>query len=203
MPNSADPSDGAADARVRCAWLPAGDALYRRYHDEEWGVPVHEDARLLELLILEGAQAGLSWITVLRKRERYRVRLHGFDPQRLAACTPADIDDWMQDAGLIRHRGKLESAIANARACCAVQAACGSFAAYLWDWVGGEPIRNRPPTLAGVPARTELSTRLSRDLLRRGFRFVGPTTVYAFMQAAGLVDDHTRDCFRCAPVAAP
>ena len=185
MPIAADLPDHATDARVRCAWLPAGDALYRRYHDEEWGVPERDDARLLELLILEGAQAGLSWITVLRKRERYRARMHGFDPQRLAACTDADIDDWMRDAGLIRHRGKLAAAVANARACCAVQAACGSFAAYLWDWVDGEPIRNRPRTLTDVPAHSRLSARLGYDLRRRGFRFVGPTTVYAFMQEIG------------------
>lgn len=193
------PCVDADPALPRCAWLPAADALYRRYHDGEWGVPVHDDARLLELLILEGAQAGLSWITVLRKRERYRERMHGFDAQRLAACGPAEVDDWLRDPGLIRHRGKLEAAILNARACLALQAEAGSLDAWLWAWVDGRPIRNRPRTPAEVPASTPLSERLSRELRRRGFRFVGPTTVYAFLQAAGLVDDHTIDCFRCTP----
>ena len=150
-------------------WLPAADALYRRYHDEEWGVPVHDDARLLELLILEGAQAGLSWITVLRKRERYRERMHGFDAQRLAACGPAEVDDWLRDPGLIRHRGKLEAAILNARACLALQAETRQ-PRRLAVGLGRRPADPQPPrTPAEVPASTPLSERLSRELRRRGF----------------------------------
>jgi DNA-3-methyladenine glycosylase I len=185
--------------RVRCAWVPAGNALYVAYHDEEWGVPVHDDRRLFELLVLEGAQAGLSWSTILRKRPGYRAAFAGFDPAAVARFGKADVERCLADPGIVRNRLKVEAAIANARATLAVQEELGSLDAYLWGFVGGSPRVNRPRTLAEVPAETPESRALSKDLKRRGFRFVGPTIVYAFMQAAGLVDDHTVDCFRAAP----
>jgi DNA-3-methyladenine glycosylase I len=175
----------------RCAWVPESDPLYVAYHDEEWGVPEHDDRRLFELLTLEGAQAGLSWSTILHKRENYRRAFAGFDPEKVARLDPEKL---LQDSGIVRNRLKVESAISNARAVLEL----GSLDAYLWDFVGGEPRVNRPRTLADVPAETEQSRALSKDLKKRGFRFVGPTVCYAFMQAAGLVDDHTVDCFRAA-----
>lgn len=178
---------------TRCAWVPLVDPLYVTYHDEEWGVPLHDDVRLFELLTLEGAQAGLSWSTILHKREGYRVAFEGFVPERVARL---DAERLLADARIVRNRLKVESAIANARAVLAVQEEHGSLDAYLWSFVDGEPIRNRPGTLADVAAETPLSRGLSRDLKRRGFRFVGPTVCYAFMQASGMVDDHTVDCFR-------
>ncbi|MEX0601558.1 MAG: DNA-3-methyladenine glycosylase I [Rhodothermales bacterium] len=180
---------------TRCAWV--GDSpLERSYHDEEWGVPVHDDRGLFEFLTLEGAQAGLSWVTVLRKREKYRSAFAGFDPARVARFGPDDVDALVQDPGIVRHRGKIESTVSNARALLEVQAEFGSFNLYVWDFVDGTPIRNHWERLEDVPARTPTSERLSRDLKRRGFRFVGPTICYAFMQAVGVVDDHTVDCFR-------
>jgi DNA-3-methyladenine glycosylase I len=173
----------------RCAWVPEGDPLYVAYHDEEWGVPEHDERRLFELLTLEGAQAGLSWSTILHKREGYRAVFEGFDPERVARLDAAAV---LQDARIVRNRLKVESTIANARAVLEL----GSLDAYLWEFVGGEPIVNRPRTLADVPAETPLSRELSKDLKKRGFRFVGPTVCYSFMQATGLVDDHTVDCFR-------
>jgi DNA-3-methyladenine glycosylase I len=173
----------------RCAWVPLSDPLYVAYHDEEWGVPEHDDRRLFELLTLEGAQAGLSWSTILHKRENYRRAFQGFDPAKVARL---DAEQLLQDAGIVRNRLKVESTISNARAVLEL----GSLGAYLWDFVGGEPRVNRPRTLADVPAETEESRTLSKDLKKRGFRFVGPTVIYAFMQAAGFVDDHTVDCFR-------
>jgi DNA-3-methyladenine glycosylase I len=178
--------------RRRCAWVPEGDELYVRYHDDEWGRPEHDDRRLYELLTLEGAQAGLSWRTILGKREAYRRAFRGFDP---AAVARLNAEELLRDAGIVRNRLKVESAIANAACVLAVQEELGSLDAYLWSFVDGAPIVNRPRTLADVPAATPLSGALSRDLKRRGFRFVGPTVCYAFMQAAGLVDDHTVDCF--------
>jgi DNA-3-methyladenine glycosylase I len=168
------------------------------YHDEEWGVPSHDDRHLFELLTLEGAQAGLSWSTILRKREGYRAAFAGFDPSAVAGFTERDVERLLGDPGIVRNRGKVESAITNARRVLEVQDERGSLDAYLWDFVDGVPIRNRWRTLGELPAETPLSRDLSKDLKRRGFRFVGPTTVYAFMQAVGMVSDHTVDCFRFA-----
>jgi DNA-3-methyladenine glycosylase I len=172
-----------------------------QYHDREWGVPVRDDRRLFEFLILEGAQAGLSWSTILRKRENYRRALAGFDPARVARFGPRDVRRLLADEGIVRHRGKIEAAIRNARAFLAVQAEHGSFASYLWRFVNGRPQQGRWRAMQGVPAETEVSRALSADLRRRGFTFVGPTICYAFMQAVGLVNDHTVDCFRHRAVA--
>lgn len=176
----------------RCAW--AKTELMIRYHDEEWGVPVHDDSKLFEFLILEGAQAGLSWETVLRKRERYRSVFAEFDLARVARFTPARIEKIVLDAGVIRHRGKIESVVSNARAILAIVKEFGSFDAYLWAFTGGKPIVAHPKTMAQVPAITPLAEALSKDLRKRGLRFVGPTIVYAFMQAVGIVNDHLATC---------
>lgn len=184
-------------AATRCAWA-AGGELERQYHDEEWGVPLRDDRALFELLILEGAQAGLSWSTILRKREAYRRAFAKFDAATVARYTARDVRRLLADAGIVRNRLKIESTIANARALLTLRREQGTFAAYLWQFVGGEPAQNAWPALAAVPAETDASRSLSRDLRRRGFRFVGPTICYAFMQAAGLVNDHTTDCFRWA-----
>ena len=184
----------------RCDWVPAGDPLYTAYHDEEWGVPSRDDRHLYEMLVLEGAQAGLSWSTILRKREGYRRAFAGFDAERVARFGPKDVERLMADAGIVRNRLKIESAIANARAALEVRAEVGSLADYLWGFVGGAPVQNAWVTIAEVPAETPESTAMSRDLKRRGFRFVGPTVCYAFMQATGLVNDHTVDCDRYAAV---
>jgi DNA-3-methyladenine glycosylase I len=168
------------------------------YHDEEWGVPSHDDRHLFELLTLEGAQAGLSWRTILDKRDGYRRAFAGFDPAAVAAFGPRDVGRLLADAGIVRNRLKVESAVANAAAIVEL----GSFDAYLWDFVGGAPLVGRWKRLADLPAETELSRALSRDLKRRGFRFVGPTVCYSFMQAVGLVNDHTTGCFRFRELAA-
>jgi DNA-3-methyladenine glycosylase I len=167
-----------------------------RYHDVEWGVPLHDDRRLFELLTLEGAQAGLSWDTILRRREGYRRAFEAFEIARIAAYTPADAERLLADPGIIRNRAKVAATIGNAKATLAVQAEFGTFDAYVWSFVGGRPVVNSPASMADVPAKTSVSEAMSKDLLRRGYRFVGPTIIYAFMQAAGLVNDHTRDCFR-------
>jgi len=185
----------AAAVRARCAWAGA-DPLYVAYHDDEWGRPVRDDQVLFEFLVLEGAQAGLSWITILRKRPAYRRAFARFDPRKVARFTAADVRRLMHDAGIVRNRLKIESAISNARAFLAVQREFGSFGDYLWGFVDGKPVVNRPRTLKDVPASTELSDRISKDLKQRGFRFVGSTIVYAYLQAVGLVDDHVRACFR-------
>ncbi len=169
------------------------------YHDREWGVPQHDDRRLFELLVLEGAQAGLSWETILAKRERYRAAFAGFDVARVAAFAAADEARLVADAGIVRNRAKIASAIRNARAVLEVQAAFGTFDAYLWRFVDGEQIVNRPATPGDIPASTPISQALSRDLRGRGFNFVGPTIAYAFMQAAGLVDDHLATCPQGSP----
>ncbi len=182
----------------RCEWAPEGDPLYLAYHDEEWGVPSRDDRHLFELLVLEGAQAGLSWATILHKREGYRRAFAGFDPETVARFDAADVERLLGDAGIVRNRLKIESAIANAHATLAVQGRHGSLDAYLWDFVGGEPKVNRWTSLGEIPSETDESRALSRDLKRRGFRFVGPTVCYAFMQATGLVNDHTVACFRYA-----
>ena len=179
---------------IRCFW--ARDPLDVVYHDREWGVPVRDDRRLFEFLLLEGAQAGLSWITILKKRDAYRRAFAGFDPRRVARFGVRDVRRLMADAGIVRNRAKIEASVANARAFLAVVAEHGSFARYVWDFVGGRALQGRRRSRSEVPAETDLSRALSKDLQRRGFRFVGPTICYAFMQAVGLVNDHTRDCFR-------
>ena len=188
------------DTRTRCSWVPAGDPLYAAYHDEEWGTPSHDDRHLFEMIVLEGAQAGLSWSTILRKREGYRRAFAGFDAEAVARFGPADVERLMGDAGIVRNRLKIESAIANARAVLAVREEDGGLAGYLWSFVGGTPVQNAWATTAEIPAETPESKAMSRDLKRRGFRFVGPTVCYAFMQATGLVNDHTVDCDRYAVV---
>lgn len=178
----------------RCAW--ARDELNARYHDEEWAVPLHDDVGLFEFLTLEGAQAGLSWSTILRKRPEYRKAFAGFDPRRVARFTAPRVERLLTDEGLVRHRGKIDSTITNARAFLRVQLEHGSFDAYLWRFVDGQPVQNRWTSARHVPAATPMSRALSRDLSGRGFKFVGPTICYAFMQATGMVNDHTVDCFR-------
>jgi DNA-3-methyladenine glycosylase I len=170
------------------------------YHDREWGVPLHRDRRLFELLILEGAQAGLSWSTVLQRRSGYRRAFAGFDPKRVARFTPAAVDRLLRDPGIIRHRGKIESAVGNARVFLDLQREHGSFAAYLWSLIGGSTIQTRRRVPRQIPAETALSRELSLQLRRRGFTFAGPTICYALMQAAGLVNDHLTSCFRHAEV---
>jgi DNA-3-methyladenine glycosylase I len=181
--------------RQRCAWV-GDDPLYRDYHDNEWGVPCRDDRALFELLTLEGAQAGLSWITILRKRENYRRLFDDFDAAKIARYTPKRIDRLLQDPGIVRNRLKVESTVSNARAFLELQREPGGFSEFVWRFVDGKPIRNRPRTLGEVPASTPVSDALSKALKQRGFRFVGSTICYAFMQAAGLVDDHTVACFR-------
>jgi DNA-3-methyladenine glycosylase I len=178
---------------ARCGWA-GSDPLYVKYHDEEWGVPVHDDRRLFEMLILEGAQAGLSWITILRKRPAYRRAFDRFDPKKVARYDARRRRALMDDAGIVRNRLKIEAAVTNARAFLDVQREFGSFDAYIWRFVGGRPIVNRPATLKEIPATTPESDAMSRDLKRRGFRFVGSTICYAFMQAVGMVDDHLVSC---------
>ncbi len=180
---------------TRCPWA-GPDPLYRKYHDEEWGVPVHDDRHFFEMLILEGAQAGLAWITILRKREGYRAAFDGFDPAVVAGYDGRRVAALLGNPAIIRNRLKVESAVGNARAFLQVQADHGSFDRYVWRFVDGRPRQNTWRTLAEVPAETPESRAMSRDLKRRGFRFVGPTICYAFMQATGLVNDHLVDCFR-------
>jgi len=179
---------------VRCAWAGAEPNL--SYHDKEWGVPVHDDRMLFEFLILEGAQAGLSWETILKKREAYREAFHNFDPGRVARYTPARVEKLMKNAGIVRNRLKIGSTIDNAKAFLRVQKEFRSFDAYVWSFVGGKPRSNARKTMKDVPASTPESDALSKDLKRRGFRFVGTTICYAFMQALGMVDDHLVGCFR-------
>ncbi len=179
----------------RCPWAGT-DPLYLGYHDTEWGVPVHDDRHLLEMLVLEGAQAGLSWLTILRKRDAYRRAFDRFDARRVARYDKRKIAALMKDPGIVRNRLKIEAAVKNARGCLEVQKEFGSFDAYIWSFVGGRPQRNAWRRLAEVPAHTEESDRMSRDLKKRGFAFVGSTICYAFMQAVGLVNDHLVDCFR-------
>ena len=179
----------------RCGWV-SDDPLYAAYHDEEWGVPVHDDRVLFEFLLLEGAQAGLSWSTILHRREGYRKAFSGFDPRSVARYDRRKVERLLADPGIVRNRLKVASAVANASAFLAVQDEFGSFDAYVWRFVDGGPIRNRWRRLRDVPASTRESETLSRDLRKRGFRFVGATICYAFMQATGMVNDHLTDCFR-------
>ena len=179
----------------RCAWSTS-DPLYITYHDREWGVPVHDDRLLFEFLVLEGAQAGLSWITVLRKRQNYRQAFDRFDPQKIARYGDEKILELLNNPGIIRNRLKINAAVGNARAFLAVQEEFGSFDAYIWRFAGGKPIQNAWTEMAQIPAKSAEAEALSKDLLRRGFKFVGPTICHAHMQATGMVNDHTIDCFR-------
>jgi DNA-3-methyladenine glycosylase I len=180
----------------RCEWATDGDALYLAYHDEEWGVPSNDECHLFELLTLEGAQAGLSWATILRKREGYRAAFEEFDADRVARFDRRRIERLMKDSRIVRNRLKIESTVNNARRVLEVRGEHGSFDAYIWQFVGGTPIIGRRRRLRELPAETSESKAMSKDLKRRGFRFVGPTVCYAFMQAAGLVNDHVTSCFR-------
>ncbi len=188
------------DGKSRCPWCES-TAEYRDYHDREWGVPVHDDRQLFEFLVLEGAQAGLSWLTILRRRAGYRQAYGGFVPEAVAAFGPADVERLLGDPGIIRNRRKVESSIRNARAFLAVQAEFGSFARYMWGFTDGRPVVNRWRAIREIPARTPLSDRWSRDLRSRGFSFVGSTICYAHLQAVGVVNDHLADCFRHAELA--
>ena len=180
----------------RCAWAETGGELYHRYHDDEWGLPVHDDRRHFEFLVLEGAQAGLSWLTVLKKRDAYRKAFAGFDPAKVARFDGRRVLALLRDPGIIRNRLKVRSAVKNARAFLAVQKEFGSFDAYVWPFVGGHPIRNKRKTMKDIPAVSAESDALSRDLKERGFSFVGSTIIYAHMQAVGMVNDHVVSCFR-------
>jgi DNA-3-methyladenine glycosylase I len=180
----------------RCAWVPLDDPLYLAYHDEEWGVPSHDDRHHFEMLSLEGAQAGLSWSTILRKREGYRRAFAGFDVEEVARFDGRKMERLLADPGIVRNRRKVESVVSNARAVLDVRGEHGSLDAYLWSFVGGEPKANRWGSLDQIPAETGKSKAMSNDLKRRGFRFVGPTVCYAFMQATGMVNDHVTSCFR-------
>jgi DNA-3-methyladenine glycosylase I len=187
---------------TRCEWVPADEPLYVSYHDEEWGVPSHDERHLFEMLTLEGAQAGLSWATILRMREGYRRAFADFDAAAVARFAARDIDRLMADRGIVRNRAKIESTVDNARRVLELIADVGSLDAYLWSFVDGEPLVGGWDDLAQIPAETTESRALSKDLKRRGFRFVGPTVCYALMQAVGLVNDHVRSCFRYSEVAA-
>jgi DNA-3-methyladenine glycosylase I len=181
--------------RTRCEWC-GDDPLYVAYHDQEWGVPVHADQRLFEMLTLEGAQAGLSWLTILRKREAYRLAFAGFDPARVAACSAVEVTRLLANPGIVRNRLKIESVIRNARCILRIQAEFGSLDSFLWRYVDGQPRHNACAALARIPSRSEESDRMSRDLKRRGLSFVGTTICYALMQAVGMVNDHVVACFR-------
>ncbi len=181
------------DGRARCSWATSSLAM-REYHDLEWGVPSHDDRHLFEMLVLEGAQAGLSWSTVLHKRGSYRSAFDMFDPEQIARYDDAKLSSLVTDPGIVRNRLKIRSAVTNAHAFLATRAQHGSFATYLWSWVDGRPIVNRPSSMGEVPSRTDLSDRISKDLKRQGFTFVGTTIVYAYLQAVGVVDDHVVDC---------
>ena len=195
------PVTSAVDMRPRCAWSASTDPRYRAYHDLEWGVPLRDDRRLFELLILEGAQAGLSWSTILYRRDGYRRAFAGFDPAAVAAFDDADVARLLADPGIVRNRAKVAAAIGNAQATLELEASGRGLAEHLWSFVGGQPIRNAWRSIREIPAETAESRALSRDLRARGFRFVGPTICYALMQSAGLVNDHEVECFRYAEVA--
>jgi DNA-3-methyladenine glycosylase I len=192
--------EAALGKKKRCVWSGT-EPLYVAYHDEEWGVPVHDDRVLLEFLVLEGAQAGLSWITILRKREAYRLAFDQFDPRKVARYDKRKVLALLANAGIVRNRAKIESAIKNAKAFLEVQAEFGSFDAYQWRFVDGRPVQNRRRAMREIPARSPQSDAMSKDLKSRGFSFVGSTIVYAHMQAVGMVNDHVVDCFRYRDVA--
>jgi DNA-3-methyladenine glycosylase I len=184
----------------RCSWCGM-DQLYVKYHDEEWGVPIHDDRLLFEFLVLEGAQAGLSWITILRKRENYRRAFDNFDFKKIATYRKSKIQSLMKNEGIIRNRLKIESTILNAKKFMEIQKEFGSFDSYIWSFVGNKPMQHRRKTLDEIPASISISDVISRDLKKRGFAFVGSTIMYSFMQAVGMVNDHVRDCFRCAELS--
>ncbi|KPJ78948.1 MAG: DNA-3-methyladenine glycosylase [Deltaproteobacteria bacterium SG8_13] len=186
---------------VRCDWC-GQDPLYVAYHDQEWGLPAYDDRRLFEMLVLEGAQAGLNWLTILRKRENYRQAFDRFDPETMAAYGPADVRRLMSDTGIVRNRLKIEAAVENARAFLAVSEAYGSFQRFIWRYVDFVPLQNRWRSISEIPAMTAVSDRMSRDLKKRGFKFVGPTICYAYMQSVGMVNDHVVHCFRHPIIAA-
>lgn len=188
------------DQKIRCGWLDMGKPFYVDYHDTEWGVPVHDDRTHFEMLILEGAQAGLSWSTILKRRESYRKAFKNFDPKKVAKMTDAALEDLMQDEGIIRNRLKIFGTRKNALAFLAIQKEFGSFDAYVWDFVGGTPIQTHRKKLGDVPVSTPESKALSKDLKKRGMTFVGETIIYAYMQAIGMVNDHITDCFRHKPL---
>lgn len=188
--------------KPRCPWADKGDELYTKYHDEEWGVPIYDDNKIFEFLTLESAQAGLSWITILRKRENYRQAFLNFDVKKVAKFDEKKIDELMQNAGLIRYRPKLEAAVNNAKKFIEIQKEFGSFSNYIWQFVDKKPIINFHENLSKLPSQTKISQNLHKDLKKRGFKFLGPTTCYAHMQAAGMVNDHLVSCFRHAQIAA-
>ena len=185
------------DQKDRCAWVPLNKPYYVDYHDQEWGVPLHDDQKLFELLILEGAQAGLSWDTVLKKREGYRTAFHNFDPVKCSQLTDHELENLMQNEGIIRNRLKIFSVRKNALAFLKIQHEHGSFDKYIWSYVDHKPIQSSWKSLSDVPASTEISDKISKNLKKRGMTFVGSTIIYAFMQATGMVNDHTVECFRC------
>lgn len=189
-----------SDNKIRCGWCTNHDEAYIKYHDEEWGVPVHEDKKHFEFLILEGAQAGLSWATILKRREGYRKAFADFDVNKVALYTEDDIQRLLNDVSIIRNKLKIRGAVVNAIKFIEVQQEFGSFDTYIWSFVGGKPIINKRKQLSEVPATSSESDNLSKDLKKRGFKFVGSTIMYAYMQACGLVNDHTTDCFRYAEV---
>lgn len=182
----------------RCGWVGTGKPFYEQYHDVEWGVPVHDDRQHFEMLILEGAQAGLSWETILKRRDNYRAAFLNFDPVKVARMSDAALEALLTDTGIIRNRLKIFGARRNAQAFLAIQKEFGSFDAYVWSFVGGKPLQNRRQSLSDIPAQTPESEVLSKDLKKRGMTFVGPTIIYAYMQAIGMVNDHVASCFRCA-----
>jgi DNA-3-methyladenine glycosylase I len=186
------------NTKIRCAWVPQDKPDYIRYHDMEWGMPVHDERKLFEMLILEGAQAGLSWYTILKRREGYRTAFHDFDPAKVAGMKDAELEKVLQTGDIIRNRLKVFSARKNAQALLAIQQECGSFDSYVWSFVGGKPRINRPRSMKEVPARTPESDALSKDLKKRGMSFVGSTIIYAYMQAVGMVNDHLRGCYKSA-----
>ena len=181
--------------KKRCPWAGT-DPIYITYHDTEWGVPLHDDRKLFEFLILDGAQAGLSWITILKKRQNYRKAFDNFNPRKIARYDTRKISELLLNQGIIRNRLKIEAAVQNARSFLELQIEFGTFDTYIWQFVGGQTLKNRWETIAEIPAYTDESVAMSKDLKKRGFKFVGPTICYAFMQAAGMVNDHTLDCFR-------
>jgi DNA-3-methyladenine glycosylase I len=187
---------GAETMKKRCPWVSLKDPVMLAYHDEEWGVPVHDDRKIFEFLVLEGAQAGLSWSTILNKRENFRRAFAGFDPKRVAAFDKKKVEKLLSDPGIIRNRRKVEAAVSNAEAFLEVQDEFGSFDSYIWSFVGGRPIRNKWKSLSQIPVTSPVAQTMSADLVKRGFKFVGPTICYSHMQAAGMVNDHLVDCFR-------
>lgn len=184
------------DNKKRCAWVPLDNPLYVKYHDEEWGVPVHDERLLFEFLVLEGAQAGLSWLTILKKRENYRAAFDHFNPQKIILYDEKKIAELMQNSGIIRNRRKIEATVINARAFLEIQAKYGSFDSYIWNFVDGKPIVNQRKNIKEIPPTTPLSDAISKELKKKGFKFVGSTIIYSHMQATGMANDHTTDCFR-------